>query len=184
MILLSDWANFRKSPPTSLPEVEEVVVTDDETTIADIVDLLVDNVQVASRHSQASLVRKEVKAQLDLMVDRVESQLKADLSKLQLEIDRQLKILFSPLLSERLDAKAIEDFCGALSAAVGKDTGRQLVVTAPPELRERLAARLALTALKTSIVAVEGQEISTSIEATEITTEIGKWKADLQRLLT
>lgn len=184
MILLSDWANFRKTPVTSLPEVEDVGVPEGETSVADLVDLLVDNLQVASRHSQAALVRLEMKAKLDALAVRIDSQLKTDLSKLQAEINRQLKALFSPLINERLEAKAIEDFCSGLAAAVGKDTTRQLVIAVPPELRERLAARLALTDLNMSIVPAEVQEISTSIEATEITTEIGKWKADLQRLLT
>lgn len=184
MILLSDWANFRKAPVTSLPEVEDVGVPEDEATLADIIDLLVDNLQVASRHSQAALVRLEMNAKLDALAAQIHSQFKADLSKLNLEINQQLKALFSPLINDRLEAKAIEDFCSGLVVAVGKDVSRQLIVTVPPELRDRVAARLALTGLNVSTIPSDVREISTSIETTEITTEIGKWKVDLQRLLT
>jgi hypothetical protein len=183
MILLSDWANFRKSAVRVLPEEEDASAHEDEASVANLIELLVDNVQVASRHSQAAQVRLQVKVQLDSLAAKIDLQLQSDLKKLQGEIDRQLKALFSPLLNEHLETKAIEDFCHNLAAAIGKDTSRQLVISAPPELQDRLAARLALTELKTSTVRVDGEEISTSIEATEITTEIGKWKSDLQRLM-
>jgi Lon protease-like protein len=121
---------------------------------------------------------------LDSLAEKLTSDLQVNLVKLREETDRQLKALFSPLLNERLEAKAIEDFCNSLAAAVGKDVSRNLVVAAPPELQQKLAARLAMTNLQTSLVHAEGTEILASIEATEITTEIDKWKADLQRLLT
>ena len=184
MILLADWASFRKSGARTRPEEEEANPHEDEGSIADVVISLIDNVQMASRHGQATNSRFDMQAKLDGLSAKVTELLQSDLEALRLIMDRQLKVLFSPLLNERLEAKAVEDFCNGLISAVGRDTARHLVISAPPELQDRLAARLAQTELNTSINPSDGQEISTSLEATEITTEIGRWKADLQRLLS
>ncbi len=184
MILLADWASIRKSGARPQPEAEEAHHHDDEGSIADVVMSLVDNVQMASRHAQATRSGFDMQTKLDGLAAQVTELLQSEVAALRLIIDRQLKVLFSPLLNERLEAKAIEDFCNGLTAAVGRDTARHLVISAPRELHDRLAARLAQTEFKSSINPIDSQEISTSLEATEITTEIGRWKADLQRLLS
>jgi hypothetical protein len=181
MILLSDWANYRKSAPLV---DDEDVGHDDGASVADVMEALIDNVQVASRFVQAMRIRQDVQAKLDDVTGRLVDVFNAGLTNARKDLDRQLKVLFLPLLTERLEAKAIEDFCTGLVVAIGKDTARHLVIAAPPELQQRLAARLAVTDLETSIVPTEGAEVSTTLETTEITTEIGKWKADLQRLLS
>jgi hypothetical protein len=184
MILLADWANFRNSGATVQPDEQDVAVQEDECGVTDIILLLVDDLQVASRHQQAVKSRSDVQAKLDSLTNQVTELLQTDVAALRLVLDRQLKALFLPLLSDKLEAKAIEDFCNALLAAVGKDAGRNLVISAPPELHDRLASRLGQFASNANIIPNDGQEIAVSLEATEITTEIGKWKADLQRLLS
>ena len=184
MILLADWASFRKSGARPQPEEEEVSQADDEGSIAEVVMSLIENVQMASCHAQAAKSRLGMQKKLDDLAAHVTGLLQTDLEALRVAVDQQLKVLFSPLLNERLEAKAIEDFCHGLTKAIGRDTARHLVISAPPELQAILAARLAHFGLNTSIVPIDGQEISTTLEATEITTEIGRWKADLQRLLS
>lgn len=184
MILLADWASFQKSGAPAQPEEEDASRHEDEGSIADVMMSLVDNVQMANRHLQAAKARLELQIKLDGLAAHVTGLLQSHLEALRLITDRQLKVLFLPLLNERLEAKAIEDFCNGLTAAVGRDMARHLVISVPPEMQDRLAARLAQSELNTSISPHESQEISTSLEATEITTEIGRWKADLQRLLS
>ena len=182
MILLSDWANFRKSAPGALGDDEDLG-HDDGASVADVIDAMIENVQVASRYVQAMRIRHDVQVKLDAVTDTLVNVFNTGLTSARKDVDRQLKVLFLPLLSERLEAKAIEDFCTGLILAVGKVTARHLVIAAPPELQKKLAARLAVTDLDTRIVPTDGPEISTTIDTTEITTEIGKWKVDLQRLL-
>ena len=183
MILLSDWANFRKSAPEALGDDEDVG-HDDGASVADVVEAMIDNLQVASRYVQAMRIRNDIQVKLDEVTGKLVDVFNTGLTNTRKDVDRQLKVLFLPLLGERLEAKAIEHFCTGLIVAIGKDTARHLVIAAPPELQQRLAARLAVTDLDTSIVPTDGPEISTTLETTEITTEIGKWKADLQRLLS
>ncbi len=184
MILLSDWANFRKSGVEVSLDDDEANTNSDECNIADVVQVLIDNVQLASRLSQAQKSRGVVQEKLDVMANQMVTLLQNNIAGLRTTIDRQLAALFFPLLNERLEAKAIADFCSALVTAIEKDAARQLVITAPMELHERLAARLGEHEINAGLLAGEGENISTSFETTEITTEIGKWKADLQRLLS
>lgn len=184
MILLSDWANFKKTAASLASKEEDVGGHDDEGSLADIIDVLVENLQLASRHSQAAKTRSDMQTKLGSLAAQVTDLMNNNMVVLRSELDRQLTILFSPLLNETLEVRAVEDFCNGLVAAARKDASRHLVISAPRELQVRLAAKLAETGLDTSIVVHDGQEISTTLEATEITTEIGKWKADLQRLLS
>ena len=184
MILLADWANFRKAAVPPLPEEEEASGQDDEGSLAEIVELLVENVQLASRHCQAVKISLGFQTKLDSLAAQVTERWQKDLSGILASVDGQLKALFSPLIGGHLNDRAVDDFCNALATAVRKDAATHLVISSPPELHDKLAARLAETGLDTSIVIHDGEEISTSLGATEITTEIGKWKADLQRLLS
>jgi hypothetical protein len=185
MILLSEWASFKKSGDVAPSfEDEEVPLQEDESTITDVVLALVENLQMASRVTQSVAERAEMQSKIDALSTEVTAQLKTELSTLRLIVDQQLTALFSPLLSERLETKAIEDFCNALMAAIGRDASKNLVIAAPMELQDKLRSSLEPLELNVEIVNAEDQEVSTTLDATEIITEIGKWKADLQRLLT
>jgi hypothetical protein len=183
MILLADWAQFRNSG-SSLHGDDEELGTEEYAGVTDVTDALIDNLQMASRYALVAKVRASVQARLDEVTAKLVGVMNDGLVHARQDLDEKLKILFSPLLNDRLESKAIEDFCDDLVVALGKDAARQLVVAAPAELHERLAVRLGVANIDASLVPAEGAEISTTIATTEITTEIGKWKADLQRLLS
>ena len=184
MILLSDWANFRKSGMELGLDEEDAGANADECGIAEVTLTLIDNVQLANRLCQAVRSRAVVQQKLDGIANQMVALLQKNVAGLRSTVDVQLGALFLPLIGDRIASKAVEDFCSSLGAAIDKDAARQLVITAPSELHERLAARLGENGIEAQLGASDSEIISASFEATEITTDIGKWKADLQRLLS
>ena len=188
MISLAEWANFKKSNIDGgafADGLDEANLAMHETgcDLPELMVALLDNVQIANRHSQAMHDQSQMPAGFERVADAVCRSLQDHLSKLGSVVDRQLNALFSPFLHQKLQHKAIEDFCDGLSKAIGK-TATKLVVSVPAELHEPLVAKLAAANIEASIVVSEGPEISTSYDVTEFTTEIGKWKTELQRLIT
>jgi hypothetical protein len=181
MILLADWAQqqARSLDSAGPPQAEE----GSETLNNLVVDLL-ENIFVANRQAHGVAMRVEQARKLDDWAAAIAKTHGDRMANFKSNLDRQLAALFLPLLGERLEAKAVTDFCEKLKGAVNAHAARQLLISAPSHLHGQIARHLGGLDLVVNMQDKSVDEIFTSCAATEIVTEFGKWKTELNGQLS
>jgi hypothetical protein len=181
MIPLDSWALSQKTDHEGSSRTEPIANLD---AIADLIADLQENVLLASRHAQGKIMQAEQAQNFGSLAKQIAKTQFELIADLRADLDRQLAALFLPLLEERVEAKAVKDFCQSLGRAVEKDSIRQLVISAPIELQTCIAHHLAETDVEISFEDNAIGEISASNGGTEIVTELLKWKMELYQELS
>jgi hypothetical protein len=181
MILLADWA---QQQARSLAGAGPAQAEEGSEVLNNLVVDLVENLSLANRQAHGVAMRVEQARKLDdwaATIAKAHGELMSDFKS---NLDRQLAALFLPLLGERLEAKAVTDFCEKLRGAVETDSARQLLISAPSHLHAQIVRHLEGLDLVVNLQDNLIEEISTSCAATEIVTEFGKWKTEMNRQLS
>lgn len=181
MIPLDSWALRQRTGLESLRPTKPAAESDEITGL--IVDLQ-GNLLAASRFAQGKIMKAEQAKDFDTLAKQLAKTQGESLVHLKADLDRQLAALFLPLLDERLQAKAISDFCQSLGRAIEKDSNRQLLISAPAELQAQIAQHLDDADLEINFENNGTGEISASCAGTEIVAELQKWKIELHKELS